>query len=155
MKLVKKILLCLVVVAVVAACDSSVLYSESHRVDEEGWKASDNLVFNYVAEDTTQTMLCCFDIRNLNTYPYSNIYFNIKTVFPDGSVAVDTNLQFMLSEKDGRWLGRESGRYIDGRYPFCYFRFPELGSYQFVVSHAMRDTILPGIRNVGLVIKKQ
>lgn len=137
------------------ACDSSVVYDESHRVDKDGWNADDKLVFNYEAEDTVSTFLCCFDIRNTNDYPYSNIYFNIKTIYPEGAVAVDTNLQFVLAANDGKWLGRESGRYIDGRYPFCYFKFPQRGAYQFVVSHAMRDTILPGINNISFVILKQ
>lgn len=137
------------------SCDSSVVYDESRRVDEAGWNVGDKLVFNYQAEDTSSTYLCCFDIRNRNDYPYSNIYFSIKTIYPDGVIAVDTNLQFVLAEKDGRWLGRESGRYVDGRYPFCYFKFPQRGAYQFVVSHAMRDTTLPGIRNVSLVILRR
>ena len=137
------------------ACDRSIVYDESHRVDKEGWNASEKLVFNYEADDTTTTYLCCFDIRNCDDYPYSNIYFNIKTIYPDGAIAVDTNLQFILAEKDGRWLGKESGHYIDGRYPFCYFKFPQRGAYQFILTHAMRDTILTGVNNISFVIMRQ
>lgn len=150
-----KIIQPLLLVLTLVACDRNVVYDESHRIDEEGWDASNKLVFNYDADDTASTYLCCFDIRNCDDYPYSNVYFNIKTIYPDGAVAVDTNLQFILAEKDGRWLGRESGRYIDGRYPFCFFKFPQRGSYQFVVSHAMRDTVLTGIRDVSFVILRQ
>ncbi|MBQ6956560.1 MAG: gliding motility lipoprotein GldH [Bacteroidales bacterium] len=138
-----------------AACDSNILFNEERRVDEQGWNYADSLVFNYEADDTARTNLCCIDIRNLDDYPYSNIYFNIKTIYPDGRVAIDTNLQFILAEKNGRWLGRKSGRYVDGRYPFCYFKFPQTGMYQFVVTHAMRDTTLPGIRDVSFVIMTQ
>ena len=137
---------------VVVSCDRSVVYDDEKRIDEQGWNVSDSLVFNYEAEDTVNTYLCCFDIRNCDDYPYSNIYFNIKTIYPDGKVAVDTNLQFVLAEKDGRWLGRKSGSYIDGRYPFCYFKFPQQGAYQFVVTHAMRDDVLVGVKNVSFVI---
>ena len=150
-----KILAMSFAVLTLMGCDRSVVFDESKRVDEDGWSMSDSLVFNYQAEDTTTTYLCCFDIRNTGDYPYSNIYFNIKTIYPDGAIAVDTNLQFVLAEKDGRWLGRQSGRYIDGRYPFCYFKFPQQGAYQFVVTHAMRDTLLSGIKNVSFVICEQ
>lgn len=146
---------CLLLLFLATACDRSVVYDEERRVDDQGWNAADSLVFNYEAEDTSNTYLCCFDIRNRDDYPYSNIYFNIKTIYPDGAVAVDTNLQFILAEKDGRWLGRESGHYIDGRYPFCYFKFPQKGAYQFVISHAMRDTLLTGVKNVSFVILNQ
>ena len=152
---ISRILLLIPLLLVTLSCDRSVLFDESYRIDEQGWRASDGLVFNYDADDTTHTFLCCFDIRNRNDYPYSNIYFNIKTIFPDGTVAVDTNLQFILAERDGTWMGRESGRYVDGRYPFCYFKFPQQGIYQFVVTQAMRDTILPGIKSVSFVILNQ
>lgn len=137
-----------------ASCDSSVLYNHSCRISDDGWNASDELLFNVEASDTTQTYLCCIDLRNGNDYPFSNIYFSIKTVFPDGSVAADTNMEFMLAEPDGRWLGKQTGSYVDGRYPFGYFRFPQTGQYQFVITHAMRDSVLTGIKNVGLHIER-
>ena len=137
-----------------AGCDSNVLYNESFRIDENGWNANDTKVFNLKAEDTSSTFLCCIDLRNRNDYAFSNIYLSIKTIFPDGSVAADTNIEFVLAEPDGRWLGRETGRYIDGRYPFCYFHFPQAGAYQFVVGHAMRDSILPGIKDLGIHIER-
>lgn len=136
------------------ACDSTVLYDETARVDEKGWHYNDALTFNFSADDTTTTYTCYLDIRNRNDYPYSNIYLNIVTIYPDGAVAADTNLQFVLAQPDGQWLGRYNGRYVDGRYPFCRFRFPQQGSYQFVIRHAMRDTILPGILDVGMHISR-
>ncbi|MBP5548288.1 MAG: gliding motility lipoprotein GldH [Bacteroidales bacterium] len=136
------------------SCDRNVVFDEDRRVDEKGWHVSDALVFNYEATDTSNTFLCCIDLRNTIDYPFSNIYFSLKTIFPDGSVAADTNLHFILTEKDGRPLGRQNGRYIDGRYPFCYFHFPQQGVYQFVVEHAMRDTVLIGIKEVGISIVK-
>jgi len=134
------------------SCDSSVVYSDDMRVDEQGWNAADALVFNMTADDTVNTFLCCLDIRNTFDYPFSNIYFNIKTIYPDGALAVDTNIQFVLADPDGRWRGKQSGKYIDGRYPFCYIHFPQKGNYRFEVSHAMRDTVLTGIKSVGMAV---
>ncbi len=150
----RRLLLILLTVSLFAAsCDRNELYNESRHIDEQGWNMDDKLVFDLEANDTNSTYLCCIDIRNRNDYPYSNIYFFITTIYPDGSVAADTNIEFKLAERDGRWLGKESGRYVDGRYPFCYFHFPQKGNYQFIISHAMRDTLLPGIKNIGLHIE--
>ena len=142
--------LCLALFA--TACDSDIPYDEDLTVDEKGWHMDDKLVFNMEADDTSSTYLCCFDIRNSNDYPYSNIYLHLTTVYPDGAVATDTNIQFQLAQPDGQWLGRYTGRYVDGRYPFCFFHFPQKGSYQFIVSHAMRDTLLPGVKNIGITV---
>ena len=136
------------------ACDSSVLYDETARIDEKGWLYSDAVTFNFEAADTMTAYTCYLDIRNRNSYPYSNIYLNITTIYPDGSIAADTNLQFVMAQPDGEWLGRYNGRYVDGRYPFCRFRFPQQGAYQFVIRHAMRDTMLPGIMDIGMHISK-
>ena len=137
-----------------ASCDSSVVYDESHHIDSKGWNAANTLMFNYEATDTSNTYLCFLDIRNTDSYPYSNLYLSIKTIYPDGAVAIDTNIEFILAEKDGRWRGRKDGEYIDGRYPLCYFHFPEKGLYQFQVSHAMRDSVLGGIKDITMIVKK-
>ena len=82
---------------VFAACDSKVFYDETCRVDEQGWNMDDKLVYNIDVDDTAQTYLCCLDVRVRNDYPYSNIYFFLSTVYPNGDVAVDTNIEFQLA----------------------------------------------------------
>ena len=77
----KRILLILLpLLLLVAACDPDVLYNENMRIDEKGWNMDEELVFNFDAVDTSQTYLCCIDIRNRNDYDYSNIYLFIKTI---------------------------------------------------------------------------
>ena len=123
----RRLLLILLTVSLFAAsCDRNELYNESRHIDKQGWNMDDKLVFDLEANDTNSTYLCCIDIRNRNDYPYSNIYFFITTIYPDGSVAADTNIEF---------------------------HFPQKGNYQFIISHAMRDTLLPGIKNIGLHIE--
>ncbi len=144
------LLLCLTL----AACDRNVLYNENHDIDPQGWHMDDKQVYNIATDDTINNYVCYVDIRNCNDYAYSNIYLNIVTIYPHGEMAADTNIEFTLAQPDGRWLGRTSGRYVDGRYPLCLFRFPEAGAYQFIVTQAMRDTSLAGIRNIGLHIER-
>lgn len=136
------------------ACDSSVFYNENHSVDAEGWNLAERLTYNIEAEDTTETYLCCIDIRNRNDYAYQNLYLNIVTIYPDGGRAADTNMEFRLAQPDGQWLGKSRGRYVDGRYPLCYLHFPQRGQYQFQVTHAMRDTLLKGIDAIGIHLQR-
>ena len=150
----KKLIYIVIAALLFVACDSNVLYDETYRVEEKGWLYSDAVSFNFETTDTISTYTCYIDLRNRNDYPYSNIYLNIVTIYPDGSVASDTNLQFVLAQPNGEWLGRYNGRYVDGRYPLCQFHFPQVGSYQFVIRHAMRDTLLPGIMDLGMHIEK-
>jgi len=144
----------LLLASLLTACDPDVLYNESHDIDPNGWQMDDKMVYNFETEDTSTNYLCYIDIRNCEDYAYSNLYLNVVTIYPHGEVAADTNIEFTLAQPDGRWLGKRSGRFVDGRYPLCLFRFPEAGSYQFIVSHAMRDTALCGLRNIGIHIER-
>ncbi|MBO4306866.1 MAG: gliding motility lipoprotein GldH [Bacteroidales bacterium] len=148
------ILIAAMALLLVAACDRSVVYDEHFTVDENGWNMDEPIVFNIEAEDTSETCLCFLDIRNRNDYAFSNIFFFITTIYPNGEIAADTNIEFQLAMPDGKWLGKESGRYVDGRYPLCYFHFPEKGKYQFVIHHAMRDTLLAGIKDIGMHVER-
>ncbi len=153
MRMAWPLALCLALL--LTGCDSSVMYHETKHIADDGWDMDDELVFNLETEDTASTYVCYIDLRNLNAYPYSNIYFNVKTLYPDGAVAADTNLEFTLAAPDGRWLGKTSGKYVDGRYPMCYFHFPQQGKYQFVIRHAMRDTVLQGVKDVALHVERR
>ena len=147
-----KLLVALLLPLFVGSCAPDEIYNKSQDVAPLGWNMNNPLTFNLDADDTSHTCLCCIDLRLTEDYPYSNIYLNIVTRFPNGDIAADTNLEFQLATPDGQWLGHRQGRYIDGRYPFCYFRFPSQGIYQFQIAHAMRDSLLPGVKDVGLHI---
>lgn len=136
-----------------AGCDRSVFYTQSQRVDERGWNMDDHLKFDVDVSDTMRIYNFFVDVRNSVEYPYAQTYFFIRTTFPDGSIAVDT-LGCPLADVDGRWYGKRTGKYIDNRY---YFRknviFPMSGTYHFDVAHAMRDTNIVGLKNVGMRIE--
>ncbi len=153
----KKLFVCLFSVIfflIFMSCDKSELYNYSYRIGPQGWHWDDELVYTFDVEDTTSTYTCFVDIRNTTDYIYSNVYLSMTTIYPQGEVAVDTNLEFKLAMPDGQWLGRNNGRFVSGRYPLCRFNFPEPGTYQIKIGQAMRDTVLVGINDVGIVIKR-
>ena len=138
-----------------AACGGDTLYSDSQHVNSDGWDMNKGLTYSVEVNDTTDNYVCYVDIRNSVKYQYSNIYFHLTTIYPKGQVAVDTNIEFQLAESDGKWKGRDNGRYVDGRYPFCLIHFPETGTYHFTIHHAMRDSLLKGINDIGIHIERQ
>lgn len=135
-------------------CNRNVFYSDSMRVDENGWNLNDKLDFEVEVKDTTKMYSFFIDVRNSYNYPYSNTFLFITTTFPDGSIAKDT-MECPLADVDGRWYGKQTGHYVDNRYRFRNENiiFPMKGTYKFQVSHAMRDTNVVGLKNVGLRIE--
>ncbi len=140
-------MLCLV------GCDKKVFFTDSSRVNEQGWNMNDHLTFDVTVKDTTRLYSFFVDLRLTTDYPYANTFFFINTKFPDGGVAADT-VECPVAYPDGQWMGKRSGGYIDNRYSFRKnMIFPATGTYTFSLSHGMRDTNIIGIKNVGLRIE--
>lgn len=143
----------ILVLLLLAACNSNVVYTESHSVDERGWDLGDKLTYTLDIDDTLCVYDLFVDLRITRTYPYNNSFLFLRTTFPTGCVAIDT-LECPLAFDDGKWRGKTTGQYIDNRY---YFKrqviFPYKGTYTFDITHGMRDTAIVGIKSVGLVMK--
>ena len=147
--------LCAVLMAAVGvSCDSHVFYSNSQRVDASGWNLADTRTFDVEVRDTTRLYTFLIDVRLTVDYPYRNLFFFVNTTFPDGGVATDT-VECPVAQPDGQWLGKRAGGYIDNRYSFRKnMIFPAPGRYRFEIAHAMRDTNIVGVKNVGLRIEQ-
>lgn len=139
----------LLLAAFAAGCSNGV-YFDDHSSIENRWSKDEPVTFKVGIDDTSQFYNIYFDLRVTKSYPYANAFFFIDTRFPDGSVAHDT-LECPLADIEGRWYGKTSARYVDNRYFFRRAtRFPMTGTYAFEIRHAMRDTLMTDIKNVGL-----
>ena len=136
------------------ACNKNRVYTESHSVDEYGWTLDEPLTFTIDVTGTQSIYDLFLDLRVCRNYPYANAFLFLTTTFPDHGVAADT-LECPLALPDGRWRGRESGRYVDNRYYFKkHIIFPQQGTYTIDVTHGMRDTVISGIKDIGFMLER-
>ncbi|MBR1644274.1 MAG: gliding motility lipoprotein GldH [Bacteroidales bacterium] len=144
----------LTILVLLSACHNNVYFSGSKALDEQGWPLDDTKTFLVNVTDTAQIYNFFVDLRVAETYPFANAFLFINTTFPDGSIAHDT-LECPLAAVDGRWYGKQNGRYIDNRYYLRkQVRFPTTGDYLFTMAHAMRDSNATGFKNIGLRIEE-
>jgi gliding motility-associated lipoprotein GldH len=71
---------------------------------------------------------------------------------PDSLIFNDTT-EFFPADEQGNWLGVGLGSVYD--FPAAFkknYRFRKAGTYHYQLRHGLRDTILTGIREVGLKI---
>ena len=135
------------------ACNNA-FYDEHSSIDKEGWNIDEDLRFNVEITDTVTPYDFFIDVRNDKNYAYSNLFLFITTTFPDNVVRRDT-LECPLADPFGKWYGHQTNHNVDGRYQLhSRVIFPLKGTYTFQVNHAMRDTVLCGIRNIGLHVEK-
>jgi gliding motility-associated lipoprotein GldH len=137
-----------------SACDSSVVYEENHKIEDNNWSAEKPMTFLAVIDDTTSAHNVYINLRNASHYPFSNIFLFLNTTFPGGELDRDT-LEIMLATPDGKWLGEGLGDIWDNRVLFKKnVSFPQKGEYRFEFTQAMRLNPLPGVMDVGIRIEK-
>ena len=138
----------------IQSCDSSVVFEENKKLDNNDWDKNKPLVFLTNITDTILPHNVYINIRNAGLYPFSNIFMFINTYLPKGQLFRDT-IEIMLQSTDGKWLGDGLGDIWDNRILFkSNVRFPQAGEYRFELYQAMRVNPLPGIMDAGIRIEK-
>jgi len=104
-------------------------------------------------DDTIQSFSFFINVRNNDNYPYRNLYLFLNSLLPGGERARDT-IELLLADRSGKWLGKGFGQLKDNQIKVrSDLRFPTKGTYLFEIEHAMRDTVLTGIENIGIRIE--
>ena len=136
------------------SCTDQRFFEESVKIDDGQWSSDNILTFSTVITDTVSRYDFYLDVRNDISYPYSNLYLFLKTIFPNGQVTRDT-IECMLAGYDGKWLGSGAGSVRFNRFLFQQgMPFHICGTYRFELEQAMRIEELKGIRDIGIRIDK-
>jgi gliding motility-associated lipoprotein GldH len=152
MKKIKVIFVFLCLISLWACQNSKTVYEDIKTVPYN-WTKNDDLIFDFVAEDTISPYSFSIFLKHNTFYQWQNLFLFLDTKYPDGSVSRDT-LECMLAETSGRWLGKTSSKSKEIIYLLKKVTFPQQGEYQFVIKQGMRDEKLQNIENVGIIIAK-
>lgn len=129
------------------------IYDKTKEVGD-GWTATEKVSYIVDIKDSLSPFNFYINVRNSIDYNYSNLFFFIKTTFPDGRFARDT-VNVWLADPKGNWLGSGIGKYRDNKILFKqHGRFPMNGRYRFEFEQAMREKQLNGITSIGIRIEK-
>ena len=151
----------LVAFFVLISCDTNVVKSEYRSLNGGVWNKDDVLQFSFTEMDTVQEHDIFINVRNENTFPYSNLFLIASLISPEGKVIKDT-LEYSMAKPDGTWMGKGSGSIKENK---LWYKenivFPSSGVYKIEVSHAMRKNgnvsgimSLEGITDVGIEVTK-
>lgn len=135
-----------------SSCDSNKIFDASKDIENNQWNRHEKISYGIDIKDTITPMNLFINFRHADFFPYSDVYFFLKTTFPDGTILNDT-IKHTLQE-DGQWKGDGAGNIWDNVILFNTFQFPKKGNYAFEIEQASRDSILPGVMAVGLRIEK-
>lgn len=134
-----------------SSCGTS-MYDKMKPINGEAWNMKDVIKFDIDMQDSKTPFDFYITLRHNTDYKYSNLYLFVSTTTPKDSTKQDT-LQFILADDKGSWLGNGNGSYKS--YEFLTgksYVFVDPGLYSFEFRHAMRDTVLHGISDIGIRI---
>ncbi len=139
-----------------SSCNSDVVYDENIAVNEHSWSAEQKLRYEVSINDTTKKYKLALNVRNTTEYPYSNVYFFMNTILPEGKITKRDTIECALAYSDGTWKGKGSSNVKDNRFWIAKnVEFSQSGTYIFEIYQATLDSSLVGIRDVGLHIEYQ
>lgn len=151
----KNIFKAIIVLMMLAACDSNRVYEEYKTIDPGGWHKDSVASFNVEINEAGQGYNLYINIRNQGNYPNSNIWLFLEVESPDGQMLTDT-VEYILAEKSGKWRGSGIGDLFDNQFSYQQnVPFEKPGNYQFLIRQGMRAEQLKGIHDIGLRVEKQ
>lgn len=146
--------LLLALVLLLTACQGDIVSSAHHDLPERGWSLTDTVYLDLAVKDTAQAYDLALMLRHTEQYNYQNLWFFIQSSDSLSPVRSDTVPAYLADDR-GQWLGTRTGRYYSG---YVYVRrgivFPQAGTYTFAVVHGMRDSVIYGIADVGMEVRK-
>ncbi len=135
------------------ACGPTPQYSESIALDPVGWM-DETATFQLSIADIEPRYELQLVIDHATSYRYQNIYFKIRTTFPDREPR-EEQLTVNLADKKGTWQGDCSAEACETRvYLLESFKFPAGGEYTFELIQYTRDETLAGVNGLELNLFK-
>lgn len=135
-------------------CVKNTAYNSYKGTDVSGWNQDTSVIFDVDITDTVSAYNIILNVRHTTEYPYQNLWMFVRSCSPDGIVRDDTTACF-LADNTGKWLGQSYFSVYEMPVMFMdKIRFPKEGVYHFEIYQGMRDSMLKGIRDIGITIEK-
>ena len=151
------ILLIAAAASLLSACSHDIVYSRFVPISTEEWTTDSVLRFDYTIQDAAADYRIIVYVRHSERYPYQNMWLFCSFGTPLDSVTLWHNdtIEFYLADDRGQWLGNKAISYMEMPVLFAQnYRFHREGEYQFTITQAMRETLLRGVSDVGLIVRK-
>lgn len=145
-------------ILLLASCDTINLYEKVVAIPKNKWISSYKPSFTFAIKDTTAAYQLYLIIRHNEKYNYNNIWLNLYTKSPDGTVS-KAPYEMPLATNEKGWLGTGMDDLYEHRIALTplnrRFYFKKAGNYTFSLEQIMREDPLENILNVGLRIEKK
>ncbi len=136
------------------SCGTKTVFEEYKKFDNFSWGRFDILEFEIPIEDTKAEYDIFFTVRHLPEIPYKEMKINLTFYLPSDEMRT-ADYVFELVDEEGNKLSKCLGDFCDISFPVRKnFVFTEPGTVKFQIENKHTKTEMPGIMEVGLIVKR-
>jgi len=147
-------------VVLLVSCDKKRVFDEYKPLDGK-WKKDNVVSFNFDQKDTVSKYNMFINVRNNNSYPYSNLFLIVHLQEPGSKLTKVDTLEYPMANPDGSLMGEGFSDVKESKLWYKEnVRFPKAGKYTVSIQHAVRKggevpgvNELDGVIDVGLRIE--
>lgn len=149
--------ICLLMIAWLScSCSDHIVYHAYHPFVKEGWSKHDTLSLDIQMTDSVAGNVNAeFLIRNNSSYRYQDFAAIVQHNFPDTTRWRNYKVSFTLADSHGKWNGKGVGGLFESIVSLGKAHIAHPANYTFRVIHQMNDDKLLGIKDVGVIVKKE
>jgi gliding motility-associated lipoprotein GldH len=153
-------LLALGLLFLLCSCDKKRVFDEYKSFNGK-WNKDSIVAFEFDQKDTVSTYNLFLNIRDNNSYPYSNLFLIVHMQEPGTKLTKVDTLEYQMANPDGTLMG---DGFSDVKESKLWYKekmhFPKAGKYKVSIQQAVRKSgdvpgveELPGITDVGFRIE--
>lgn len=137
----------------VLACNSNAFYNHYNHTTISGWERNDTISFSVPRIKQSGKYALDMGLRTTGGYPFKSISLVVEQKqYPSKRVYIDTVTCVMLDDKGTQQANGIS--YYQYKINIKKIYLQKDDSISFVVRHAMKREILPGISDVGIMLSR-
>jgi len=145
----RKLLFLATLALALTACRQDIVFSQFVSIPSGEWHVDSVAQFDYQIADKEAGYQMLVYVRHTERYPYQNMW-----LFLDNGIQRDT-IEFYLADDRGQWLGDKHHGFIE--MPVLIeqnYHFSDTGHCAMTIQHGMRDSLLRGVTDIGVEIKR-
>ncbi|MBM3437443.1 MAG: hypothetical protein FJY07_14650 [Bacteroidetes bacterium] len=136
------------------SCSEKNVFEQYQKLDKQSWNRFNILKFEVPVTDSVNEFDVFLAIRHLPEFQVKEFTVNMTLYAPSGEVRT-ANHVIEFTDKEGNSLSECLGDFCDILIPLREdFVFPEKGTIRFEIENKYPKIELPGILEVGFVVKR-
>ena len=154
MMTLRRIVYGLIVLWLLASCNSQTRSHQFRHFDQEAWYQDDTVRFEIPLTDSLTNHELTLQLRHTSQYPYQNLAIGIEILSPDSQVTRTMNINEELTDQEGYWKGSGLGGLYQLNIGQTTLPKAKAGTWLVHIFHTMSDSILIGVNDIGVRVRK-